>query len=99
MRAISCTRASPVVGTTWLAIWPPLFAHQQVVVGASRHLGQVRHGQHLAVLAQLLHQAPHGFGHGAADARIDLVKDQGASLTEFAGGDRDGQRDAREFAP
>jgi hypothetical protein len=31
---------------------------------------------HLAVLAQLFHQPADGFGHGAADARIDLVEDQ-----------------------
>ena len=35
-----------------------LLAHQQVVVGTRRHLGQVGHGQHLAVLAELAQQPP-----------------------------------------
>ena len=69
-----------------------------MVVGTGRHLGQVGHGQHLAVAAQLPHEPAHGLGHRAADAAVDLVEDQGRRLAELAGGDRDRQRDARELA-
>jgi hypothetical protein len=58
----------------------------------------VRDGQHLAVAAQLLHEAADGLGHGAADTCIDLVEDQRLRRSQLAGGDRDGQRDARQLA-
>ena len=48
----------------------------EVMVGAGRHLRQVRDGQHLAVAAELLHQPADRVGHRAADAGVDLVEDQ-----------------------
>ncbi|MNY70130.1 hypothetical protein D3C86_2082020 [compost metagenome] len=65
-----------------------------MVIGAGCDLGQMGHGQHLPVLAQLVHQPAHGFGHGAADTRIHFVEDQRRGFAEFTGGDGDGQRDA-----
>ena len=81
---------------------PRLLGDDEVVVGAGGHLRQVGHGQHLAVAAELLHQAAHRVGHGAADAGIDLVEDQRrrrlGAAAELARGHRDGQRDARQLA-
>ena len=100
MRATSATRCSPCTGATLLAVpaCVALLGHHQVVVGAGGHLRQVGDGQHLAVAAQLLHQPADGFGHGAADAGIDLVEDQRLRRAQLAGGDGDGQRDARQLA-
>ena len=67
------------------------------MVGAGGHLRQVGHAQHLPVLTQAPQQAPHGGGHGAADAGIHLVEHQRAGRAERAGGDRDGQGQARQF--
>jgi hypothetical protein len=75
-----------------------LLGHHQVVVRAGGHLGQVGHGHDLAVAAQLLHQPAHGFGHGAAHAGIHLVKDQCLRRAQLAGGDGNGQRNARQLA-
>ena len=68
-----------------------LLGHHQMVIGTGGDLGQVGHGQHLAVSPELLHQAAHGLGHGAAHARVDLVKNQGLCGAQLAGGDRNGQ--------
>ena len=69
-----------------------------MVVGARSHLGQVGHGEHLAVASQLLHEPAHGVGHGPAHTRVHLVEDQRGRLAQGAGGDRDRQRDARQLA-
>ena len=61
-------------------------------------LRQVRDGQHLAVGAELAHQPAHGVCHQAADAGIDLVKDQGRGAAELAGGHGNRQCDTRQFA-
>jgi hypothetical protein len=77
-------------------------ADDEVVVGAGRDLRQVRDRQHLAVAAELLHQAADGLGDGAADAGIDLVEDQrrrrGRRRSWLGAVDGDGQRDARQLA-
>ena len=71
------------------------------LAGAGRHLRQVRDSQHLALAAQLLHQAAHGLGHGTADTGIDLVEDQragcGVATLQLAGGDGNGERNARQL--
>ena len=69
-----------------------------MLIGTGRHLGQVGHASTWRARAELLHQPAHGLGHGAAHARIDLVKDQRGRLAQLAGGDRDGQR-MRESSP
>ena len=71
-----------------------LFGHHQMMIGTRRHLRQMGHRQHLAVDAKLLHQAPDGFGHGAAHARIDFVKNQGLRGAQLAGGHSNGQSNA-----
>lgn len=72
--------------------------YTQVVMGRSCYLWQVSDGQYLAILSQLAHHAAHGVGHDATHARVDLVKDQGGCLSQLAGSDGNGQRDAGEFA-
>ena len=74
------------------------FAHHPVVICKGCHLGQMGDGQHLAVLAELLHQTPDRIGHSAAHTRIDFVKNQGARLAQFTGGHRNGQCNARQLA-
>ena len=69
-----------------------------MVVGTSGHLGQMRDSQHLAVAPQLFHQAAHGFGHSTAHARVHFVKDEGLGRAQLAGGDGNGQSDARQLA-
>ena len=54
--------------------------HDEMMVGAGGHLGQVGHRQHLHALAQLFHQPAHRIRHGAAHAGIDLVEDQRARV-------------------
>ena len=72
-----------------------------MMIRAGRHLRQVRDSQHLTFGAQLLHQAPDGFGHGPADPGIDLVEHQRArgriTAPQCAGGDRDRQRNSRQL--
>ena len=75
-----------------------VLGHHQMLVGAGGDLGQVGHRQYLAVRAQFLHQPPHRVRHRAADAGVDLVKHQGRRAAELAGGHRNGQCNAREFA-
>jgi hypothetical protein len=52
------------------------FGDDEVLIRTSRHLGQMRHRQHLGAVAELAHEPPHGIGHSAADAGVDLVKDE-----------------------
>ena len=69
------------------------------MIGAGGDLRQVGDREHLHPLAELLHQAADGLGDRAADAGIDLIEDQRAGAAVLlAGGDGDGQRDARELA-
>jgi len=75
-----------------------LLDHHPVVIGAGGDLGQVCDRQDLAIPAQLLHHSSHGFGHCTAHAGVHLIKNQGLRGAQLAGGDRDGQRDAGEFA-
>ena len=50
------------------------------MVGARRHLGQMRHGQYLTVHTQLLHETADSFGHsGFAIDGTDWVADYSAS--------------------
>ena len=39
----------------------------------------------------------HGFGHGPAHARVHFVEDQRRRFAQLAGGDSNGQRDARQL--
>ena len=68
-----------------------------MVVGARGHLRQVGHAQHLAVAPQALQQPAHGGGDGTAHAGIDLVEHQRAGAAQLAGGNRNGQRQARQL--
>jgi hypothetical protein len=69
-----------------------------MVVSASGNLGKVRYRQHLAIFAQLFHETTHGFSDSAAHAGVNLVRNKCLSGTQLAGGDRNGQGDARKFA-
>ena len=55
------------------------------------------HGEYLAVHAELLHQAAHGFSHRAAHAGVHLVKNQGLHRTQLAGHHRYRQGNPRQF--
>ncbi|MNV03626.1 hypothetical protein D3C71_939030 [compost metagenome] len=60
-------------------------------------LRQMGDAQHLALLAQGAQLVPDDVGHGAADARIDLVEDHGGHCIQVQRGHLDGQRDARQL--
>ena len=67
------------------------------MVGTGRHLWQMGYTEHLSVSTELFHEAAHGLGHCAAYAGINFVKNQCLRAAEFAGGDSDGQGDARQL--
>ena len=69
-----------------------------MLVRLARDLRQVRNAQHLPALAQAFQQAPDDFRHAAADARVDLVEDQGRHRRRVRRDDGDRQRDTRQFA-
>ncbi len=60
-----CVRVVPSVGE---------LGHAQVVIRLRRDLRQVRDAQYLRAAAERGQLAADDFGHGAADARIDLVE-------------------------
>ena len=64
-----------------------------MVVSTGRHLSQMGHRHHLAILPELLHQAPDGFGHRAPYACIHFIENQRPGLSQLAGRDCDGQCD------
>ena len=51
-----------------------LLGYDQMRVAACSHLCQMGYGQNLAVSAQRAHDAAYGIGHGAANARINFIK-------------------------
>ena len=53
-----------------------LFGYHEVVIRTRSHLGQMGHGQHLAVVPELFHKPPHSFGYCAADSRVHLIEYQ-----------------------
>jgi hypothetical protein len=63
-------------------------------LGPRRHLGRVGDHQDLGLGRPALEPQAHCVRHGAADAGVDLVKDQGLRRAQLAGGDGDRQRNA-----
>jgi hypothetical protein len=68
-----------------------------VVVGAGGHLRQVGDASTWRS-RPAAHQAAHRLGHGAAHAGVHLVEDQRLRRAQLAGGDGNGQRNARQLA-
>ena len=102
-RRSSATCASPVTGVTSLRTRPlsSQLGDHEVMVGAGRHLRQVRHRQHLAVAtSQLLHQAADRLGQPrrrrrSISSKISVPAPSPAAWLVVT---RDRQRDARQLA-
>ena len=73
-------------------------AHRPLRIAACRDLRQVRHAQHLALLAQALQRAADGLGHRAADARIHFVEYQRRHRGCLRRHQLDREADARKLA-
>jgi len=67
------------------------FGDLVMVRRAGSNLRQVGDAQHLVALPQFPEQAPHDFGHRAAHAAIDFVKNQGRHARGLARDNRQRQ--------
>ena len=63
-----------------------------MAVGTGSNLGQVRDGQHLAILSELLHQPADRGCHRATNPGVDLIENQRARIPQGAGGHGNRQR-------
>ena len=71
-----------------------LFVHVEVVLALGGDLGEVGDAEDLAFAAEFGQESSDDFGHAAADAGIDFVKNQGADFALGGGLHAQGEADA-----
>jgi len=72
--------------------------HPEVSVGKRRDLRQMGHAHHLPAARKRLQQPPDRRCDRSADAGVHLVENQRGDARRLAGDDRQGKRDAGQFA-
>ena len=72
--------------------------NEPLVVGAGSNLRQVGDTKNLAVVAETAQQTSDDFGHGSADAAVDLVENERGYRRDLRGDHGNGKRNAGQFA-